>query len=738
MLNTPATHLTRINKLQRYITGVLIVTIVIITALTAVTYHRMLHTYDSLHTENITLTILREVENAQLHVRDLRKLGTTYLLSGDTTYPTPLSHLRKQQQVTMRTLLLTSTTPVQSSRIKNLNDKVYTYVTLLETILAVPYSVAVTNTTGQQLKLLNSLQDSVNLIVQEIETSERINLRLQEAALKEREVQTMAVFTATSATVILFILGSFFLVRSAFRRIKAANQKLQESEAVFSTLFHRSPFMYATMNANGTISNINERALHFSGYNRNEIIGKAIDDIPMLVNEKLRNQVNSGLMAGQSMHYVELPLLQKGGSQKWVAFHAEPVTLNGQTTMFMAGIDITDRKVTEEKLQLLNDVLERKVEERTAELSDYKFALDEAAVVSITDIRGNIKYINDNFTKLTGYSRAEIIGKNARILNSGYHTKEYFQSMWRTVLAGNVWRGDIRNRAKDGTFNWVDTTIVPFVGGNGKPYQFLAIRHDVTARKRAEEEVIELNQNLEHKVEERTAELRDANRQLESFAHSVSHDLRSPLRNIIGFATLLKRSAADCLKPEDHELLRFIITGAEQMNVLIDDMLMFSRMKRQAVQFTEVDMNDEVQGVINEVSNGKHPPVKFICNVLPAARADKAMLHQVWINLIGNAVKYSGKCESPLVEIGYTENNGEVVYYVRDNGAGFDMKDADKLFGVFSRLHTANEFEGTGVGLSIVKEIIQKHHGRIWAQAAPGKGATFYFTLGSATTEPVL
>lgn len=734
-MNTPpVAKLESINRLQKYVVGVFVAAMLTVIALTGFTYYKMLHTYGSLHSENITLVVLRETENAVLHVRDLRRLATTYLISGDTTYPQSLNYLRKTEEETMRILLNAETDALQQNRITNLNNKAFAYVNLVQHILATPYTGNTTAHSRLLLQHLNNLQDSVDAIAQEIENTERLNMKLGEAHLKQQEIQTMSVFTATSVTIILFILASFFLVRSGFRRLKADKIKLQESEAAFSTLFYRSPFMYATM-ANGVITNANHRTLEYTGYKENELVGKAIDELPLLSNEEMRIKLNDQLLKGASLHYVEIPIIDKQGNNKWVAFHAEPVTVKGKTTMFMAGIDITDRKVAEEKLQFLNDVLERKVEERTAELSDYKFALDEAAVVSITDTRGAIKYVNDNFVKLTGYTRNEIIGKNVRILNSGYHPKEYFRSLWQTILSGNVWRGDICNRAKDGSLTWVDTTIVPFVNGTGKPYQFLAIRHDITDRKRAEQEVMELNQNLEHKVEERTAELRDANRQLESFAHSVSHDLRSPLRNIIGFATLLKRSAANCLTPDDQELLRFIISGSEQMNVLIEDMLMFSRMKRQAVQFTDVDMNDEVQVVISEVSKGKHPPVKFICNVLPAARADKAMLHQVWINLIGNAVKYSGKCENPLVEIGYTENNGEVVYYVRDNGAGFDMKDADKLFGVFSRLHTSTEFEGTGVGLSIVKEIIQKHGGRIWAQAAVDKGATFYFTLGRTQVE---
>jgi PAS domain S-box-containing protein len=729
-MNTPpVSKLESMNRLQKYVTGVFVAIVLTIAALTGFTYYKMLKTYDSLHSENITLVILRETEHTYIHLRDMRKLATTYLITGDSTYPETLPALKQKEQRTMQLLVNAGGTGPQAQRINQLQKNVGTYTQLVEEIMQIPYTGTISADTRLHLTGLHRLQDCINQLVADIENTERRNLKAAETNLKKHEVQTMAIFTATSVTIILFILASFFLVRSGFRRIKADKNKLLESEAAFSTLFYHSPFMYATM-ANGVITNANHRTLEYTGYKENELVGKAIDELPLLSNEEMRIKLNDQLLKGASLHYVEIPIIDKQGNNKWVAFHAEPVSVKGKTTMFMAGIDITDRKVTEEKLQFLNDVLERKVEERTAELSDYKFALDEAAVVSITDIRGAIRYVNDNFVKLTGYTRNEIIGKNVRILNSGYHPKEYFQSLWQTILSGNVWRGDICNRAKDGSLTWVDTTIVPFVNGTGKPYQFLAIRHDITDRKRAEEEVMELNQNLEHKVEERTAELRDANRQLESFAHSVSHDLRSPLRNIIGFATLLKRSAAECLKPDDHELLRFIITGAEQMNVLIEDMLMFSRMKRQAAQFTEVDMNDEVQVVINEVSKGKHPPVKFICNVLPPARADKAMLHQVWINLIGNAVKYSSKCESPLVEIGYTENNGEVVYYVRDNGAGFDMKDADKLFGVFSRLHTSTEFEGTGVGLSIVKEIIHKHGGRIWAQAAVDKGATFYFTLG--------
>ena len=233
---------------------------------------------------------------------------------------------------------------------------------------------------------------------------------------------------------------------------------------------------------------------------------------------------------------------------------------------------------------------------------------------------------------------------------------------------------------------------------------------------------------LEARVRERTAELQASNKALESFSYSVSHDLRAPLRSVDGYARILEEDYAAQLDDEGRRLLSVVRAGARKMNQLIEDLLAFSRLGRKTPAKRPVDMRRLASEVVTEMQAGSSTAAVEIA-ALPAAHADPALLKQVWVNLIGNALKYSSKRADARVQIGGREENGEYVYWVRDNGVGFDMRYVDKLFGVFQRLHRPEEFDGTGVGLAIVQRLVAGHGGRVWAEAKPGEGACFHFSL---------
>ena len=230
-------------------------------------------------------------------------------------------------------------------------------------------------------------------------------------------------------------------------------------------------------------------------------------------------------------------------------------------------------------------------------------------------------------------------------------------------------------------------------------------------------------------------QLESVNKELESFSYSVAHDLRAPLRAVHGYAQMLKEDFITQLDPEANRVMNNIMHYAKKMGQLIDDLLTFSRLGRKELVEGNIPMHDIVTNLCSEIKNeNNHRNIQFKINELQAAQGDSVIIKQAWVNLISNAVKYSRLNEKPVIEIGSEVKGDEIIYYIKDNGVGFDMRYADKLFGVFQRLHSEKEFEGTGVGLAIVHRIMSKHGGRIWAEGKVNEGAIFYFSLPKTTT----
>jgi PAS domain S-box-containing protein len=276
----------------------------------------------------------------------------------------------------------------------------------------------------------------------------------------------------------------------------------------------------------------------------------------------------------------------------------------------------------------------------------------------------------------------------------------------------------------------------PFADSDGSPL-ILELGIDVTDRKQAEEEIRQLNAELELRVMRRTAQLEAANKELESFSYSVSHDLRAPLRAIDGFSRILLNDHAGRLGAEGQRLLGIIRANTQNMGQLIDDLLAFSRLGRREVKVADLDMETLVRDAVVELQNTLGDrTVEWDLKPLPATRADRALMHQVWVNLLGNALKFTRLKEAAVIEVGCRPARDEDIYYVKDNGVGFDMQYAHKLFGVFQRLHRYEEFEGTGVGLALVQRIVQRHGGRVWGEGQVNGGACLYFSLPRRQAPP--
>jgi PAS domain S-box-containing protein len=380
------------------------------------------------------------------------------------------------------------------------------------------------------------------------------------------------------------------------------------------------------------------------------------------------------------------------------------------------------------------DITERKQAAAALAQSEYMYrtlAENSPDVIVRYDRNGRRIYVNPEFERVNHLTAQQVLGKTPAELSTELKPRAdvFTEKLMAAMASGSPSMVDLSWVREGKTFCWY-VRVVPEFDARGKVVSALTIWNDITERKQAEEEIRKLNQELEQRVFDRTAQLEAANKELESFSYSVSHDLRAPLRAIDGFSHILLEDYAGKLDDEGRRLLNVVSENSNRMAQLIDDILKFSRAGRLEITFTEIDMD----AVVSEAQIDLKPFIaecrlQLQIEHLPPARGDRAMMRQVFVNLLSNAIKFSRKQEKPRIQVGASVKDAETIYFVKDNGVGFDMQFAEKLFGVFQRLHSVSEFEGTGIGLAIVKRIVIRHGGRVWAEGKVGEGATVYFAL---------
>jgi PAS domain S-box-containing protein len=362
---------------------------------------------------------------------------------------------------------------------------------------------------------------------------------------------------------------------------------------------------------------------------------------------------------------------------------------------------------------------------------------DSNDAITIQDFEGRITAWNHGAELMYGYSEEEALAANIERLTAPGKVAEQKDFICRLIAGEAVTSFETQRVTKDGRILDVWMTVTKLVDKAGKPIGIASTERDITELKRTEEEVRKLNAELEQRVVERTAQLEAANKELESFSYSVSHDLRAPLRHVQGYVDMLEREAGNHISDTGRRYMKTITAASREMGVLIDDLLAFSRMGRTEMSEANVNLDKLMQETLRDLettTRGRN--IVWKTPHLPVVQADRAILKLALTNLLSNAVKFTRTRDPAQIEIGSAgTEEGRVILFVRDNGVGFDPQYVHKLFGVFQRLHRAEEFEGTGIGLANVRRIIARHGGRTWAEGKLNEGATFFFTLKDSAVQ---
>lgn len=500
--------------------------------------------------------------------------------------------------------------------------------------------------------------------------------------------------------------------------LRRVQVELGAARARYFGLYDLAPVGYCTISERGLVLEANLTAATLLDVARNALVGRPIVRFVIEEDRDIYYLLGKRIFDTGEAQTCELRMAKRDGTTFWAHMAAAPAQDDdGSPVCRVVMSDITERKNSEEAL--------RENEQSRRTLADSGQALIWTAG---TDKLCN--YFNRVWLEFTGRTLEQEIGNG---WTEGVHPDDMHRCL--EIYAGAFDRREAfsieyRLRRHDGEYRWILDDGCPRYDSKGEFSGYIGHCLDITERRQAEEELRLHRDNLEELVAHRTAELEVANRELEAFSYSVSHDLKAPLRAVDGFARILEEDYASLLDDEGRRLLNIIRNSARDMGQLITDLLSFSRMGRTELAMSSLDMEDLVRNVWEKISvlrEGRD--ITLDIGRLPVAYGDMSTIREALVNLLSNAVKFTRLREHAIVSVTGREENGETVYTIRDNGAGFNMAYEDRLFNVFQRLHSAEEFEGTGIGLALVKRIVLRHGGRVRAESKPDEGAAFSFSL---------
>ena len=626
----------------------------------------------------------------------------TFLLNSSRIYPESARSAANELQSRVAEIkTLTADNPKQQASQARLAELSRARIPLFAT-LEPQSNPATTEETRRQL------MTQIRNVFLEMRTEEErlLRVRLRQATGRARQMQ--AILGVGYAISLLLFAATVYSIFREIRKRKSTEERLLRAQEQYRLLFDSNPIPVWVFDTETLcILDVNATAVGHYGYSREEFLRARIteirpqEDVPALLAE-LRNRENQVSNSGPWRHR------KKGGELIDVQITSYPLTFQGKSAQLVVATDVTEQKRATDALKQSEEMFRLIV----SNVKDY--------AIVVLDPQGQVISWNGGAQRIKGYTTEEIVGQHFSVfyppeeLANGKPDIELKSARELGRFEDESWR--VR---KDGTRFWANVVVTPLADDTGRLRGFVKITRDITERKRAAEEILR-----------RSMELETANKELETFSYSVSHDLRAPLRGIEGFSQALQEDYEQQLDNTARDYLRRICAATHRMGELIDDLLNLARVTRAEIHRESIDLSRLANDVAQEIRSSE--PQRMVALKIAEglqADGDTRLVRVALQNLIGNAWKFTSKCERAEIEFGEKTANGDRAYFVRDNGAGFDPSYVSRLFGPFQRLHAATEFPGTGIGLATVQRIVHRHGGAVWAEGLVNRGATIYFTL---------